>query len=91
AVVRLADRPTPPNGGHELLFGEGSGRYLLSVEPGSGGRMEEVCSHLGVSCVRVGEVGGDSVEIAGLARIPLEDAAEARLKGIAGAMKGPVL
>ena len=91
AVVRLAEAPTPSDGGFDLLFGEGSGRYLLSVEPSGGVRTEEVCSHLGVPCVRVGEVGGDSVEIVGLAQIPLAAAAEARLKGIAGAMAVPVL
>ncbi len=91
AVVRLADPPTPPDRGLGLLFGEGSGRYLLSVEPGSGGRMEEVCSAGQVPCFRVGEVGGELVEIVGLAQIPLAAAAEARLKGIAGAMEGPVL
>ncbi len=91
AVVRLADGPPPPDGGLGLLFGEGSGRYLLSVEPGDGGRTEEVCSRWGVPCARVGEVGGGSVEVVGLAQIPLAAAAEARLQGIAGAMAGPVL
>ncbi len=91
AVVRPGDPSNPTGGGHALLFGEGSGRYVLSVDPAGGGRMEEVCAGWGVPCARLGEVGGDQVEIVGLARIPLAAAAAARLEGIAGAMAGPVL
>ena len=91
AVVRVGGQSIPADGGHALLFGEGSGRYVLSVDPAGGDRMEEVCAGWGVPCARLGEVGGDQVEIVGLARISLAAAAAARVEGIAGAMTGPVL
>ncbi len=91
AVVRVGGQSIPADGGHALLFGEGSGRFVLSVDPAGGARMEEVCAGWGVPCARLGEVGGDQVEIVGLARISLAAAAAARVEGIAGAMTGPVL
>ena len=91
AVVRLREGPIPADGVHDLLFGEGSGRFLLSVEQGGAGRVEEVCASRGVPCSRLGEVGGDRVEIRGVAGIPLAAASAARREGIAGPMAGPVL
>ena len=93
AVVHLEGSPgAAPWGWHwGRLFGETSGRYLLSVDPAAAGRLEAVCQGWGTPWARLGEVGGDQLEIAGLARVSVAEAAAARQQAIAGAMAGPAL
>jgi phosphoribosylformylglycinamidine synthase II len=62
------DRPGDP---YQALFGEGSGRYLLSLAPERMGALEAACRRLAVPWAELGQVGGDEIEISGLARIPL--------------------
>ena len=72
--------PSPaPEGGrpgipYQALFGEGSGRYLLSLAPEEMGTLEEACGRTGIPWRDLGSVGGDEIEFTGLATISLNQA-----------------
>jgi phosphoribosylformylglycinamidine synthase len=56
------------------LFSESSARALVSVDPSAVDAFEARCAAAGVPCARLGSVtGGDALEIAGLAPLPLEE------------------
>ncbi|MGA9774583.1 MAG: AIR synthase-related protein, partial [Candidatus Dormiibacterota bacterium] len=68
------------------LFGETSGRYILSVDPGSEAKLVEICRREGAPHRLVGTVGGEAISIRGVVSIPLAAAAAAR----AGSLEGPM-
>ncbi|MHB8331123.1 MAG: phosphoribosylformylglycinamidine synthase subunit PurL [Candidatus Dormibacteria bacterium] len=78
--------PAPASWDWGVLFGETSGRYLVSVAPDRAVEFREVCEHQGVPGVRLGVVGGDSIVIAGMAEISLEGATMAYSGALAAAM-----
>ncbi len=69
-----------------VLFGETSGRYLLSVDPGSEAELVGICRREGAPHRLVGTVGGEAISIRGVVSIPLAAAAAAR----AGSLEGPM-
>lgn len=74
---------------HELLFGEGSGRYLVSVAQGAEGRLEQICRQHGAApCRRLGRVGGGLISVRGLAAVGLAEARAARAGALARPMAG---
>ncbi|EQD27687.1 protein containing AIR synthase related protein [mine drainage metagenome] len=78
--------PAPASWDWGVLFGETSGRYLVSVAPDRAVEFGEVCEHQGVPGVRLGVVGGDSIVIAGMAEISLEGATMAYSGALAAVM-----
>ncbi|MHB1501408.1 MAG: AIR synthase related protein, partial [Candidatus Dormibacteria bacterium] len=80
ARVQLPD-PEPsarrPGARYAQLFGEGSGRYLLSLPVGRLSALERVCRDQSVPFTELGTVGGDHLEFTGIARISLAMAEEA--------------
>ncbi len=70
-----------------VLFGETSGRYLVSVAPDLIDRLAAVCQGQGVPALKLGVVGGGSISIGGLAEISLEAATRASAGGLAGFME----
>ncbi len=94
AVVRspLAppERPSP-GWAAAVLLGETQGRYLASLDPGRLAELERALAAAGVPLAVLGRVGGEWLEVSGVARIPLAGARE-RLEGaLPGAMAGPAL
>ena len=68
------------------LFGETSGRYLVSVAPDRMAELTAVCERQGVPAMRLGVVGGKSISISGMAGIPLEAATLAYTGALAALM-----
>ncbi len=80
ARVHLAELEPPatrPGARYAQLFGEGPGRYLLSLPAGRLSALERVCSDHAVPFTELGTVGGDELEFTGFARISLAMAAAA--------------
>ncbi|MHB1575366.1 MAG: phosphoribosylformylglycinamidine synthase subunit PurL [Candidatus Dormibacteria bacterium] len=77
ALVRLpspessSNRPGDP---YQALFGEGSGRYLLTVSPDGMSTLEAACRRSKVPLTDLGLVGGEVISFSGLARISLNQA-----------------
>jgi len=80
--------PAPVAWNWGVLFGETSGRYLVSVPAERKGELEQVCQRHGVPALELGVVGGSSIRIAGVAEITLERAAAARAAALAGPREG---
>jgi phosphoribosylformylglycinamidine synthase len=55
------------------LFSESAGRAVVTVPAASVDRYLELAAAQGVPAVRIGVVGGDALEIAGVATLPLAD------------------
>ncbi len=72
-----------------LLFGETQGRYLISYDEGDREPLVRLLAELGVPLTELGRVGGEEVELQGLARLPLGEARRAWEGAIAGQMDRP--
>jgi phosphoribosylformylglycinamidine synthase II len=55
------------------LFSESGARVLVAVSRGAAERLGEMCRHAGVRTTRLGEVGGDALEVAGQFAVPLAE------------------
>ncbi|MGI8683122.1 MAG: phosphoribosylformylglycinamidine synthase subunit PurL [Mycobacteriales bacterium] len=55
------------------LFSESGARVLVAVSRGAAERLGEMCRHAGVRTTRVGQVGGDALEVAGQFAVPLTE------------------
>jgi phosphoribosylformylglycinamidine synthase len=53
------------------LFGEAQSRALVSCAPEQAGKLEALCRAAGVPVTRIGETGGESLEIVGAFSLPL--------------------
>ena len=69
--------PAGPGALHRLLFGEGAGRYLLSLGKDRLGELAAACERAQVPWVDLGSVGGATIEFSGLASLPLSSAGRA--------------
>jgi len=65
--------------GEALLFGEGPGAFVVSGP-------ESALRAFGAAAVRIGEVGGDALEITGALRVPVAELAAAHAGGLAGVL-----
>jgi phosphoribosylformylglycinamidine synthase len=70
--VRLDVESSP-----EVLFGEGSGRYLVEVAPGDGDKFSAAVP----AATKVGQVTGDGVVKIGELSVPLEEVTAAYVGG----------
>ena len=91
AQVTLPDvdgRAATTDGVHlaQALFSESPGRALVSVAPAHAAQLVARCEEAGVGAVRLGEVGGDAVELDGVAALPLDDVTRVHLDALAGAL-----
>jgi phosphoribosylformylglycinamidine synthase len=57
----------------QALFSEAPGQALVSVAPDAAGTLVERCGAAGVSAVRLGTVGGDTIVLDTVASLPLDE------------------
>ncbi len=56
-----------------FLFSESSARAVVVVRPGAQAAFAALCAEHGVPATTIGVTGGDALELAGLARIGLDE------------------
>jgi phosphoribosylformylglycinamidine synthase len=61
---------------HALLFSEEPSRIVVSLPASDFGALGDICERYGVPFEKIGTVGGDTLEIEGLLRVPVEELAE---------------
>ncbi|MCO6431202.1 MAG: phosphoribosylformylglycinamidine synthase subunit PurL [Deltaproteobacteria bacterium] len=66
----------------ELLFSESGARYIVSSAPEAAPEIEKIASEMGIEISIRGIVGGDKIELKGVAAIPLDAAYNGWLKGL---------
>ena len=60
-----------------FLFSESAARAVVVIRPGAQAAFDALCSEHGVPAMTIGVTGGDALELAGLARIGLDELSEA--------------
>jgi phosphoribosylformylglycinamidine synthase len=69
------------------LFGEGQSRIVVSCAAADGGRLREIAGRHDVPLTRLGRAGGDSIRIAGVVDLSLQNAAAAYRQGLPQALR----
>ena len=64
------------------LFGESQSRIVVSLSADRQGDLEALCLEEGIDCVKIGQVGGDSFDVAGLIELPIGDMSDAWSGGL---------
>jgi len=69
---------TLPEGGRldGRLFGEAQSRAIVSCDPAKAGQLEALAKKHGVPCLKIGQVGGDSLAIGSEIKVPVKQLAD---------------
>jgi phosphoribosylformylglycinamidine synthase len=67
---------------HALLFSEEPSRIVVSLPASNLGALGDVCERYGVPFEKIGTVGGDTLEVEGLLKVPVEELAEHHAKAL---------
>jgi phosphoribosylformylglycinamidine synthase len=70
-----------------VLFGEDASRILVSLPNANARRLLEIAQECGAPVIRLGAVGGDSLEIEAALSVPVADLARAWREGIPGVLR----
>ncbi|MDZ4737634.1 MAG: phosphoribosylformylglycinamidine synthase subunit PurL [Rhodospirillaceae bacterium] len=73
---------------HAFLFGEDQARYLIAVDRAMLDGIERLAASAGVKCARIGDTGGATLTVTGLAAISLSDLRTAHEGWLPGYMTG---
>ena len=58
------------------LFGEAQSRAIVSCDPAKAGQLEALAKKHGVPCLKIGQVGGDSLAIGSEIKVPVKQLAD---------------
>jgi hypothetical protein len=74
---------------HRWMFAETPSRVLLSCHPGAAEQLQDLATTAGVSCRRIGQVGGSSLDF-GTFKLDLEGVEDAYEHGLSTALSATI-
>ncbi len=80
----------PPGPAHIPLFAEDQARYVVTCKPGDAERIIAIADPAGVPAMRIGTVGGDTLELEDVANIPVATLKERHEAWLRAYMEGEV-